>query len=73
MSEKHLEAAVMNRESSKKARMESTASDHSYKERMPNTWRMFHTENDNAESLTPESFRVMANILHVLASTKTLV
>ena len=38
---------------------------------MPYTWRLFHTAYDNEESLTPESFRVMQNILRTIALSKT--
>lgn len=38
----------------------------------PETWRRFHTAEDNIESLTPVSFEIFHNILNNLAGTKTL-
>lgn len=70
-SNRDLENAVLNRESSKKERMASHVPEYAYKERIPLTWRLFHTEKDNAASLTKESFTVMADILSGLASLKT--
>lgn len=67
-----LEAEVMNRESSKMKRLEANAPEYAYKERLPDTWRRFHTERDNELSLTKESFTVMANILHCLAEAKAM-
>lgn len=70
-SDKSLEDAVMNRESSKQKRIEENIPDFSYKEHLPYTWRLFHTQNDNIESLTPASFKVMESILKSLAESKT--
>ena len=67
-----LKDAVMNRESSKKERMTSGKIEYSYKERLPYTWRLFHTPYDNESSLTAESFTVMKNVLEVLARAKNL-
>ncbi|MGP1458889.1 MAG: M28 family peptidase [Treponema sp.] len=39
---------------------------------LPKTWQLFHTEGDNAASLTPESFSVTAAILDKLAKIKTM-
>ena len=72
VSEKGLEGEVMNREASKKQRLEGKTPEYAYKERLPATWRRFHTESDNEPSLTPESFTVMENILHCLAEAKSL-
>ncbi len=41
-----------------------------YEEMMPKTWRLFHTEYDNALSLTPESVAVMQKLLDDLADLK---
>lgn len=65
-----LKNAVMNREASKKERLSSGEKEYGYKERMPYTWRLFHTPYDNLDSLTEESFRVMKNILHSIALSK---
>ena len=69
---KSLSSQVMNRESSKAERMNGTNVEYSYKERLPYTWRLFHTTSDNEASLTPESFVVMKNILQGLAEAKAL-
>ena len=71
MNDGNLEPAVMNRESTKAERMKNPGADAYYKSKMPLTWRLFHSENDNAGSLTPESFRIMSNILHNLAQMRT--
>ena len=70
-SDKSLEDAVMNRESSKQKRLKENIPDFSYKEHLPYTWRLFHTQNDNIDSLTPASFKVMESILKSLAESKT--
>ncbi|MBP5157193.1 MAG: M28 family peptidase [Treponema sp.] len=69
---KNLEAQVMNREASKQKRLSGEQVDYSYKERLPHTWRLFHTPNDNIASLTQESWRIMHNILTTLAESKSL-
>ena len=38
---------------------------------IPKTWRILHTTEDTEETLTPESFTIVSNILDVLASEKT--
>ncbi|QTQ14716.1 M28 family peptidase [Treponema parvum] len=40
--------------------------------KLPDTWKLFHTEYDSIESLTPESFTVMEKILDTLALSKTM-
>ena len=40
--------------------------------KQPETWQRFHTQNDNLESLTPESFEIFYNILRSLARLKTV-
>ncbi len=42
-----------------------------YQELFPDTWRLFHTEYDNALSLTPESFDLLAKILDAVKALKT--
>ena len=71
LNDKNLENAVMNRSVSKKEREFSETPEYSYKERMPATWRLFHTQRDDIPSLTPGSIRVMGNILRTLAETVT--
>lgn len=39
---------------------------------LPETWKLFHTMDDNLESLTPVSFEITASILNNLARLKTL-
>ncbi len=61
LKDKNLSRAVMN------AALESGADfKFKYQEKMPVTWRLFHTEYDNFLSLTPESFEVMEKILDEL-------
>jgi hypothetical protein len=71
ITDKNLEAAVMNREATKQQRASGELVEYSYKDRMPLTWRLFHTTQDNEQSLTPQSFTVMQAILTQLASTLT--
>lgn len=40
---------------------------------IPQTWKKFHTQQDNFESLTPQAFELTARILNQLALQKTLV
>ena len=40
--------------------------------KQPETWQRFHTQNDNLESLTPESFEIFYNMLRSLARLKTV-
>mgnify|MGYP002624992579 CR=1 FL=1 len=69
---KGLADQVLNREASKKRRLSGEEVEYSYKERLPRTWRLFHTEQDNEASLSQESFRVMRNILLTLAAAKSM-
>ena len=39
---------------------------------LPKTWQLFHTPEDNLDSLTPASFDVIAKILDVIAARKTM-
>ena len=69
LSDKNLESEVMN------CRMDDSADKlprFKYEEKMPVTWRLFHTPYDNALSLTEESFDVMRKILDTLAAGRTL-
>ena len=43
-----------------------------YVEKMPKTWRLFHTEYDNLFSLTPESWDLLAKILDALGNATFL-
>lgn len=38
----------------------------------PKTWQLFHTQQDNLQSLTPQSFEITAKILDNLAQLKSL-
>lgn len=40
---------------------------------LPETWQLFHTPQDNFESLTPVSFEITASLLDYLARLKTVV
>ena len=62
MKDKNLEKAVMN------ARLDEDAGFRfEYEEKMPVTWRLFHTRFDNILSLTPETSEIMEKILEELA------
>lgn len=39
---------------------------------VPKTWQLLHTQQDNLDSLTPQSFEIFYNILNNLATLKTL-
>lgn len=41
-------------------------------EKLPHTWRMMHTEHDNAASLTPQAFSIMEHFLDFLAANRTM-
>ncbi|MDE5614083.1 MAG: hypothetical protein K2I74_05475, partial [Treponemataceae bacterium] len=43
-----------------------------YIEKMPRTWRLFHTEYDNLSSLTAGSWDLLARILDTLGATQFL-
>lgn len=62
---------VMNREISIMERKLNPKSSERYKARLPQTWRYFHSAADNVSTLTPDSFRIVKNILHTLADIKT--
>lgn len=42
------------------------------KNALPKTWRLFHTMQDNLDSLTPASFEIVAKILDAIAARKTV-
>lgn len=75
MADKNLEKAVMNCKigSDTKNKADMSIQRFKYQEKMPLTWRMFHTECDNFLNLTVEkSWRLMQNILENLRNQKTL-
>jgi hypothetical protein len=61
--DKTLEAAVL---------ANSALGDSELKKKLPETWRLIHTPDDNDASLTPKTFGIMAKLLDRLAETKTL-
>ncbi len=73
MTDKNLEKAVMNCkiEGQSKNAADLSIQRFKYQEKMPFTWRLFHTEYDNVLSLTFETFGRMKKILDELASIKT--
>ncbi|MBQ2601372.1 MAG: M28 family peptidase [Treponema sp.] len=71
VSDSSLVDAVMNREATKLERMRNPGTDDYYRSKMPLTWRLFHSESDGPGTLTPDSFRIMANILRTLAEMRT--
>ncbi len=68
MKDKNLEKAVMNVSLGNNADFKFK-----YQEKMPLTWRLFHTEYDNLLSLTPESNELLSHILDRIAEQKTVV
>ena len=74
MADKNLEKAVMNCriDSSVKNASDLSIQRFKYQEKMPMTWRLFHTEYDNFLSLTPESFALMQKILSEIAMNRVL-
>ena len=73
MKDKNLENAVMNRakeESSLARGKTQILPDFMYKEKMPMTWRLLHSQYDNVLSLNPESFELMEKLLDTLARQK---
>ena len=69
MADKNLEKAVMNCkiDDSGKNKADLSIQKFKYQEKMPLTWRLFHTEYDNFLSLTPETFTLMKKILSNIA------
>lgn len=75
MADRNLEKAVMNCKigSDAKNKADMSIQRFKYQEKMPLTWRMFHTECDNFLNLTVEkSWNLMQNILENLRNQKTL-
>ena len=70
MADKNLEKAVMNCKIDSKIKNPTDLSiqKFKYQEKMPRTWRMFHTEYDNFLSLTQESYDQLKKILRELSS-----
>lgn len=70
MSDKNLEKAVTNCkiDSNLKSAVDLSIQRFKYAEKMPKTWRLFHTEYDNFLSLTPETFGLCRKILDGIAS-----
>lgn len=62
---KDLETAVIKNASTQQ-------SDYEVTEKLPITWRMLHTEQDNCASLTPEAFKLMNQLLDSLAELKSI-
>ncbi|WP_407427435.1 M28 family peptidase [Treponema sp.] len=74
MSDKNLEKAVMNCriDSSVSSKIDLSIQKFKYQEKMPLTWRLFHTEYDNFFSITKESFKLLKKILNSLAELKNM-
>ena len=69
MRDKNLEKVVMN---SNLAGNSALPYHFQYVEKMPKTWRLFHTEYDNLLSLTPESWDLLARMLDALGEARFL-
>lgn len=74
MADKNLEKAVMNCriDSDPKNATDLSIQKFKYIEKMPKTWRLFHTEYDNYLSLTSESYVLIKKILMQIAEAKTI-
>ena len=74
MADKNLEKAVMNCkiDSSVQAVCDLSIQRFKYQEKMPVTWRLFHTEYDNFLSLTPENFALMKKILRAISDARAM-
>ena len=74
MADKNLEKAVMNCriDSEPKNATDLSIQKFKYIEKMPKTWRLFHTEYDNYLSLTSESYVLIKKILMQIAEAKTI-
>lgn len=75
MADKNLEKAVMNCkiDSASANKTDMSIQRFKYQEKMPNTWRMFHTQMDNFLNLTvEESWQLMMKILENLKRQKVL-
>ena len=74
MADKNLEKAVMNCriDSEPKNATDLSIQKFKYIEKMPKTWRLFHTEYDNFLSLTSESYTLIKKILMQIAEAKTI-
>ena len=74
MTDENLEKAVMNCriENDEKNATDLSIQRFKYIEKMPKTWRLFHTEYDNFLSLTPNSIKMCNNILNAIAEQMIL-
>lgn len=74
MSDKDLEKVVMNCriDSDSKNVTDLSIQRFKYSEKMPMTWRLFHTEYDNFLSLSPESYKLVKKILTQIAEMNAL-
>ena len=74
MADKNLEKAVMNCkiDGESDSKTDLSIQRFKYQEKMPLTWRLFHTEYDNFLSLTLESYGLMRKILAAIANAKTI-
>lgn len=72
VTDKALEANVINKQSGNEYFFKNNNDKKKYKESLPLTWQLFHTEKDDVSSLTQISFVVLGKILKTLAETKTL-
>lgn len=68
---KALETFITSGKFSKGTNEDEKAAIEKLKTLLPETWKLFHTKNDNQESLTKESFTTLERILDVLASEKS--
>lgn len=72
MADRNLEKIVTNSEflTNSKSKIDRDIAMLKFKEKIPLTWRMFHTDLDNHRNLTSESLTVMMKILENIANLK---
>lgn len=72
MTDRNLEKAVMNSCPDSSGKSDDLIRKFKYAEKLPKTWRLFHTEYDNFLSLSPNSIKICKNILNAIAEQLNL-
>lgn len=74
MADKNLEKAVMNCkiEGDAESQIDLSIQRFKYSEKLPKTWRLFHSEYDNFLSLTIESYALIKKILAEISAVRTI-
>lgn len=63
---------IKSKDDSEKSQDLQILAEYEFRNKLPATWKLFHTQHDNLESLTPESFVLMAKILQAISRSKTM-